>query len=81
MYTQVTIASSGRLTVPSVARHKLGLHGGEKLDLRVVDGALVFETQDAAIRRIRSIMRNCIPEGVSLVDELIADRRAAPENE
>jgi AbrB family looped-hinge helix DNA binding protein len=81
MHTQVTIASNGRLTVPASARHQLGLHGGEKLNMRVVDGALVFETSSATMTRIRAMMQQYIDPNVSVVDELIAERRAEAANE
>lgn len=38
-------------------------------------------TRRAAIRRIQEELRQFIPEGVSLVDELIADRRAEAARE
>ncbi len=81
MNAHVTIASNGRVVIPANLRQELGLHGGEKLNIRVVDGALVMETMAVTIARIQEIVRKHIPEGVSLVDELIAERRAASENE
>jgi AbrB family looped-hinge helix DNA binding protein len=76
-----TIAANGRIVIPADMRKKLGLLGGEKLTLRVENGALVLETFDVTMSRIHASMRQHIPEGVSLADELIAERRAAAQNE
>ena len=81
MQPQVTIAPNGRITVPAAVRRQLGLKGGEKLNIRVLDGTLVFETMDAALKRVRAIMRQYIDPNISMVDELIADRRAEAASE
>ena len=81
MNAHVTIASNGRIVVPASLRQELGLHGGEKLNIRVVDGTLVLEPISATIARIQAVVRKRIPDNISLVDELIAERRAASENE
>jgi hypothetical protein len=38
-------------------------------------GALALETRAQGITRAQQLVRKYIPEGVSLVDELITDRR------
>ncbi len=81
MNAHVTIASNGRIVIPANLRQELGLHGGEKLNIRVVDGTLVLETREAAIESIRAMMRPYINTNISVVDELIAERRAEAANE
>jgi hypothetical protein len=44
--------------------------------LDVVDGALRVRTMEQVIKEVQASVRQYVPEGVSLVDELIADRRA-----
>jgi hypothetical protein len=51
------------------------------MSARVEDGVLLLETQQAILDRIHAIMRRHVPPGVSLVDELIAERHAAAERE
>ena len=40
------------------------------------EGALILETREQGLRRAQALVRKYIPEGVTLSDELIADRRA-----
>jgi hypothetical protein len=48
---------------------------GDRLIVTRVDNELRVYTQREGIRRAREIVRSFVPEGVSLVDELIAERR------
>lgn len=75
--------SGGRLVVPSLMREALHLHVGDRVLLRVEDGELRVIPQAEAIRRAQRLVAQYIPSSVSLVDELIADRRveAAKEKE
>jgi bifunctional DNA-binding transcriptional regulator/antitoxin component of YhaV-PrlF toxin-antitoxin module len=79
--TVVTLAEDGGLAIPETLRGELGFLAGDRLVARVVDGALVLESVDARIRRAQDFFRGCVPEGVSLVDELIAERHAEAERE
>ncbi len=71
-----TIQDGGRLVVPVELRRELGLQTGTDVILDVVNGALRIRTMDQVIRDAQALVRQYVPEGVSLVDELIADRRA-----
>jgi bifunctional DNA-binding transcriptional regulator/antitoxin component of YhaV-PrlF toxin-antitoxin module len=64
-------------------REALGLKDGDVLFARLEAGEIKLLTPEAAMRRAQAIVRSFVPEGVSLVDELIADRRreAAQEME
>lgn len=81
MSRSVTMASNGRLVIPASVRAELGLEEGGHLILRVQDGTIVLEPMAAAIARVQAMVRQYIPEGVSLVDELSADRRREAELE
>lgn len=77
----VTLAENGGVVIPESLRGELGFLAGDRLVASVVDGALVIESVDAGIRRAQEMVRRYIPEGVSLVDELIAERHAEAERE
>lgn len=77
----LTIAANGRIVIPAAMRAELGWQGGEKVLARLVDGAVVLETVDAAIRRAQALVSQYVPENPGLVDELIAERRIAAGNE
>lgn len=68
--------SGGRLVVPSHIREALHLNVGDHVLLRVEDGELRVIPRMEAIRRAQRLVAEYIPASVSLVDELIADRRA-----
>jgi AbrB family looped-hinge helix DNA binding protein len=77
----VTIAPNGRLVIPAAMRESLGFQAGGKMIARLEDGVLILETVEAALRRVRAMVRQYVPEGVSLADELIAERHAAAQHE
>ena len=62
-------------------RTEIGLPDGGKLVARVEDGAVILEPFDIALRRARALVRRYVPEGVSVADELIAERHAAAGHE
>jgi len=78
---QLNLAPNGRLVIPVAMRAALGLEAGGKLVARLVDGAIVLEPVGAAIARAQAMVARYVPASVSLVDELIAERRAAAERE
>ncbi len=81
--TKAKIDSAGRIVIPVEFRKALGVQSGEYLILRMVGSELRAWTFDEGIRRAQKLVRTFVPSGVSLVDELIADRRkeAAREND
>jgi len=77
----VHVGRQGRLVVPVNIRRALQLEEGEVLVARVEEDRLVLERPRAALGRLQRAFRDAVPEGVSLVDELLADRRAEAARE
>ena len=75
------VAPNGRVVIPADMRSVLGVKDGGKLIARIENGALVLESVQAALAGVQAMVRAYVPEGVSLVDELIAERRAEAERE
>jgi AbrB family looped-hinge helix DNA binding protein len=75
------VDEGGRVVIPANIRRELGICPGQDVLMRVVDGELHLYTLEHGIRQAQAIVRKYVPEGVSLVDELIADRRAEAERE
>ena len=74
--------SQGRVILPAWWRKKEGVNPSTELCVVVTEqGSLVVETREQGLRRARALMRKYIPEGASLSDELIADRRAEAARE
>ncbi len=73
---QLRIGDGGRVVIPADMRAAMGVKPGDTLIARVIDGELSLMSQSAAVRRAQRLVRRFVPEGVSLVDELLAERRA-----
>jgi len=79
--TKLRLGPDGRVVIPVAFREALGISDGDMLIASIVDGELHLLTIPAAIRRAQAIVRRHVPEGVSLVDELLEDRRREVERE
>ena len=70
-----------RLVIPASFRKALGINPGDKVILRLEDDELRLTTLKHRIARAQRNARKYIPRGVSLADELIAERREAAKRE
>ena len=75
------LGSRGRLHIPASIRHELGLKDGDAVMMETVEGELRVRPYRAVLAEVTARLRQYIPEGVSLSDELIADRRADADRE
>ncbi|PXW55881.1 MULTISPECIES: AbrB/MazE/SpoVT family DNA-binding domain-containing protein [Methylobacteriaceae] len=75
------IVDGGKVVIPAKFRRELGIEVGDTVVMEVVDGELRIRSRDAAIAEIQKLARSFVPEGVSVVDELISDRRAEAAKE
>ncbi len=78
---ELALAPDGRIVIPAQVREAMGLKEGGKLFGRLDDGELRLFTPETGARKLRAIVRKFVPEGVSLSEELIRDRRAEAERE
>ena len=78
---KVELGVGGRLVIPAPMRAALGMKEGDKVLVRLEGNELRIYTFEEAARRAQEIVRSFVPPGVSLVDELIADRRAEAARE
>ena len=74
LHSRVTLGEQGRFVVPAEMRRALELRPGDQLVLRAEDDRLVIEKVETVEKRLLARFAN-IPPGVSLADELIAERR------
>ncbi len=83
--TTLSISDNGRMLVPVALREQLGFKPGTRIYAEVKDGSLVLTSasQRTAQRRayFAQLMKQLKVEDVSLVDELIAERRAEAARE
>lgn len=66
---------SGRVVLPKEIREFLGAEPGDVLFFTEDGDGVRIETQKRRLRQIQAHMMSLVGPGVSLVDELIAERR------
>jgi AbrB family looped-hinge helix DNA binding protein len=74
-----TIAEGGRVVIPASYRRALGVRPGDQVVLRLEDGEVRMTTRAQARQRAQEYVRSLVPKNVSLVDELIRERREADD--
>ena len=79
-HNEVQVGVQGRLVIPAALRKALNLKPGDRLIARQEGERLVLERREAIEKRLQDRFRH-IPKNVSLVDELIAERRAEAAKE
>ena len=77
----VKLDNQGRVLIPAEVRDQLSMKPGDRLTLLVQDSEITILTFRAGIRRAQRIAAKYKTPGRSLVDELIAGRRAEAERE
>lgn len=78
---KVRLGPAGQIAIPASILKTLGLSAGETLIAVVEDGEIRLMTIPTAVRKAQAIVRQYVPAGVSLVDELLEDRRREAERE
>ena len=73
--------SEGRMFVPVECRARAGLQPGQEVLLKITPDGVLLYTHDLALKRLQNWCAANIPKGVSLADELIAERRAEAAKE
>ena len=76
---QVELGPQGRLVIPAGLRTALGLQPGDRLVLTRDGDRLVIESATRVLARVQQLCAHLHGKGV--IDELIAERRAAAKRE
>jgi AbrB family looped-hinge helix DNA binding protein len=72
---KLKIGPGGRVVIPAAIREKLGLNEGDALMATFENGELRLVSLVESVRQAQALVRGFVPAGVSLVDELLEDRR------
>jgi len=77
------LSEGGRVVIPIEIRKTLGIKDGDTVLWELIDGEARLTTRHARLTRARKLFQQYFPkqEGRSVVDELIADRRAEATRE
>lgn len=78
---RVKLIEGGKLIIPAPMRRSLGLSTGDVVTVEMDDGDIRIRTLDKTLARAREIVRRHVPQGTSLVDELVAERRTEAERD
>ena len=78
---KVKVGPGGRIVIPAQLRELAKIAEGDTLVLSYEYGEMQLLTLGSALERARAMVRAVVPAGESVVDELIADRRAENERD
>ena len=71
------IISGGKIVIPAELRRDLGFETGDTIVIEKEGNSLVLKTYAQVVREVQAEFKRMLGDGdVSMVDELIADRRA-----
>lgn len=76
METRVRIDKQGSVLIPAPFRRALDIKQGDQVILQMEEDGLLITTMKKRIERAQRRVRKYVKPGISLADELIADRRA-----
>lgn len=81
----ITMSGNGRILIPAAVRDALHLQEGEKLTLSFhpenLNQPIELKSRHQVIKEIQDFFSSQFPKDVSIVDELIKERRAEAERE
>jgi len=78
---RLKVNENGRVVIPLEFRRALGVQAGDEVILIWKDDEIRITTMRRRIERAQRHARQYVKPGVSLVDELIAERREAAKRE
>ena len=78
---RLTLGPGGRVVIPVALREAMEVSEGDAILAWVDDGELHMISPRVGARQAQAMLRSLLPEGASLAEELIADRRREAEAE
>lgn len=81
MRTTLRVSGGGRIVIPAEVRQRLGMEVGDDVVMTVQDDHATLMNAKAARRKAQEIVRQYVAPGVSLSEELMAERRREAERE
>ena len=75
MHVRRKVGAGGRIVLPAEFCKALGLKPGDELLLVLEDEGIRLLTPKQALEQAQALVRKYVPDGKSLADELIAERR------
>lgn len=79
--TRCKIDPAGRILIPAEARQQLNIGPGDEVFLEVHDGQMTVSTFQTVLRELQQEIGQRVKPGGSVVDELLAERKAEVDRE
>ena len=81
MTQHLKVYGGGKIAIPASYRRALGIDDGDMVVIDMTDGELRVRSTAALVRDAQALVRQYVAPETSLVDELIAERRAEAARE
>lgn len=78
---RLRVSANGRVVIPAHVRKALGVEAGDEILLEPEENGFRMTTRRQRIEEAQRHLRRYVKPGVSVVDELIAERREAAKHE
>ena len=78
---RTNIDDNGRILIPAIIRKQYNIKSGDVYVIRMIEDEMHLVSLNKIIKEAQDLVRTYIPENISLVDELINDRRTQAEHE
>jgi AbrB family looped-hinge helix DNA binding protein len=78
---RLTLGPGGRVVIPAALREAMEVEEGDAILAWVEEGELHLVSPRVGARQAQAMLKKVLPKGVSLADELIAERRREAEAE
>jgi len=80
-FQSAKIINGGKLVIPAHFRRETGIAAGGTVVVELTKGELRICSLSSAIKKAQAIVREVVPDDVSLVDRPMGDRRAESKRE
>jgi AbrB family looped-hinge helix DNA binding protein len=81
LQARAQVGEKGRIVIPAEIREAMGIRVGDSVEMRFQDYELRVSTRRARLKQAQERAKRFIPPGVSLADELLAERREEARRE
>lgn len=70
------VDNNGRILIPAQIRKAFDIKTGDVFVMRMIDGEIRMISLEKVLQDAQALVKRYVPKGISMVDELIKQRRA-----
>lgn len=75
LHIRTHFPENGRIVIPANMRKALGVSANDEIIITLEEGSISIHKPIDKIVQIQKMIASCVPEGISLSEELIKERR------